>query len=137
MKPWMRRLKGVNRVAITRVEATTARVDFSLEPSYPGVTAGGESASGTVRLLLACTAYTREEKALGVDFTALISGRRCQVSVAPVEAHVPRGWQELDDLACDPRCRACHVWSAFAQAASTHVMKTRRLQESGDITVAL
>jgi hypothetical protein len=46
----------------------------------------------------ACTAYTSEEKPLGVVFTALIPGRRPQVSVAPIEAHVPRGWQELDDL---------------------------------------
>src|ERR687898_1175571 len=57
-----------------------------------------ESAGGTLRLVLACTAYTSEEKPLGVVFTALIPGRRPQVSVAPVEAHVPREWQELDDL---------------------------------------
>lgn len=41
----------------------------------------------------------RPDATLGVVFNALISGRRPQVSVAPVEAHVPRGWQELDDLA--------------------------------------
>jgi hypothetical protein len=29
MKDWMRRLRGLNDAAITRVEATTARVDFS------------------------------------------------------------------------------------------------------------
>src|SRR5215212_10635093 len=29
MNDWMRLLKGVNRAAIRRVEATTARVDFS------------------------------------------------------------------------------------------------------------
>ena len=75
------------------------RYGLRFEPSYPGVTAGVESASGTLRLVLACTAYTSEEKPLGVVFTALIAGRRPQVSVAPVEAHVPRGWQELDDLA--------------------------------------
>ena len=74
------------------------RYGLRFEPSYPGVTAGVESASGTLRLVLACTAYTNEEKPLGVVFTALISGRRPQVSVAPVEAHVPRGWQELDNL---------------------------------------
>jgi hypothetical protein len=74
------------------------RYGLRFEPSYPGVTAGVESASGTLRLVLACTAYTSEEKPLGVVFTALISGRRPQVSVAPVEAHVPREWQELDDL---------------------------------------
>jgi hypothetical protein len=74
------------------------RYGLRFEPSYPGITAGVESAGGTLRLVLACTAYTSEEKPLGVVFTALISGRRPQVSVAPVEAHVPRGWQELDDL---------------------------------------
>jgi hypothetical protein len=74
------------------------RYGLRFEPSYPGVTAGVESASGTLRLVLACTAYTSEEGPLGVVFTALISGRRPQVSVAPVEAHVPRGWQELDDF---------------------------------------
>jgi len=74
------------------------RYGLRFEPSYPGVTAGVESAGGTIRLVLACTAYTSEEKPLGVVFTALIPGRRPQVSVAPVEAHVPREWQELDDL---------------------------------------
>jgi hypothetical protein len=73
------------------------RYGLRFEPSYPGVTAGVESAGGTLRLVLACTAFTSEEKPLGVVFTALISGRRPQVSVAPVEAHVPRGWQQLDD----------------------------------------
>jgi hypothetical protein len=74
------------------------RYGLRFEPSYPGVTAGVESAGGTIRLVLACTAYTSDEKPLGVVFTALIPGRRPQVSVAPVEAHVPREWQELDDL---------------------------------------
>jgi hypothetical protein len=74
------------------------RYGLRFEPSYPGVTAGVESASGTLRLVLACTAYISEEKPLGVIFTALISGRRPQVSVAPVEAHVPRGWQAMDDV---------------------------------------
>jgi hypothetical protein len=64
----------------------------------PGVTAGVESAGGTLRLVLSCTAFTSEEKPLGVVFTALISSRRPQVSVAPVEAYVPKGWQQLDDL---------------------------------------
>jgi hypothetical protein len=74
------------------------RYGLRFEPSYPGLTAGVESAGGTLRLVLACTAYTSEEKPLGVVFTALIPGRRPQVSVAPIEARVPRGWQELDDL---------------------------------------
>ena len=80
------------------IEPLEQRYGLRCEPSYPGVTAGVESAGGTLRLVLACTAYTSEEKPLGVVFTALISGRRPQVSVAPVEAHVPRGWQKLDDL---------------------------------------
>jgi hypothetical protein len=79
------------------IEPVERRYGLRFEPSYPGVTAGVESASGTLRLVLACTAYTSEEKPLGVVFTALISGRRPQLSVAPIEAHVPRGWQELDD----------------------------------------
>jgi hypothetical protein len=74
------------------------RYGLRFEPSYPGVTAGVENASGALRLVLACTAFTSEGKPLGVAFTALISGRRPQVSVAPVEAHVPKGWQQLDDL---------------------------------------
>jgi hypothetical protein len=74
------------------------RYGLLFEPSYPGVTAGVESARGSLRLVLACTAYTSEEKPLGIVFTALISGRQPQVSVAPVKAHVPRGWQKLDDL---------------------------------------
>ncbi len=74
------------------------RYGLRFEPSYPGVTAGVECVGGTLRLVLACTAYTSEEKPLGVVFTALISGRRPQVSVAPVEARVPEGWQQLNDL---------------------------------------
>jgi hypothetical protein len=73
------------------------RYGLRFEPSYPGVTAGVESAGGTLRLVLACTVFTGEERPLGVAFTALIPGRRLQVSVAPPEAHVPRGWRELDD----------------------------------------
>ena len=74
------------------------RYGLRFEPSYPGVTAGVESAGGALRLVLACTAITSQGKPLGVVFTALIPGRRPQVSVAPVEAHVPKGWQQLDDL---------------------------------------
>ena len=72
------------------------RYGLRFEPSYPGVTAGVESAGGTPRLVLACTASTGEGKPLGVVFTALIPGRRPQVSVAPAEAHVPSEWRELD-----------------------------------------
>ena len=74
------------------------RHGLRFEPSYPGVTAGVESAAGALRLVLACTAFTGEEKPLGIVFTALISGRRPHVSVAPVEARIPRGWQRLDNL---------------------------------------
>ena len=80
------------------IEPLEERYGLRFEPSYPGVTPGVESAGGTLRLVLACTAFTGEKRPLGVVFTALISGRRPQVSVAPVEAHVPRGWQELDEL---------------------------------------
>ncbi len=72
------------------------RHGLRFEPSYPGFTAGVESAGGTLRLVLACTAFTGEERPLGVVFTALIPGRRPQVSVAPVEAHVPDAWRRLD-----------------------------------------
>ena len=73
------------------------RYGLRFEPSYPGVTAGVESAGDTLRLVLACTAFTGEKKPLGVVFTALIPGRRPQVSVAPVETHVPGEWRRLDD----------------------------------------
>ena len=73
------------------------RYGLRFDPSYPGVTAGVESAAGALRLVLACTASSGEERPLGVVFTALIPGRRPQVSVAPVEAHVPREWRRLDD----------------------------------------
>ena len=80
------------------IEPLERRYGLRFEPSYPGVTAGVERAGGTLRLVLACTALTGEEKPLGVIFTALIPGRRPQVSVAPAEAHVPGEWQRLDDL---------------------------------------
>ena len=79
------------------IEPLERRYGLRFEPSYPGVTAGVENAGDTLRLVLACTAFTGEERPLGVVFTALIPGRRPQVSVAPVETPVPRGWRELDD----------------------------------------
>jgi hypothetical protein len=79
------------------IEPLERRYGLRFEPSYPGLTAGVESAGGTLRLVLACTAFTGEERPLGVVFTALIPGRRPQVSVAPVEAHVPGEWRRLDD----------------------------------------
>src|ERR687898_867280 len=74
------------------------RLELEVGHRAKGVLDQVESASGTLRLVLACTAYTSEEKPLRVVFTALFPGRRPQVSVAPVEARVPRGWQELHDL---------------------------------------
>ena len=79
------------------IEPLEQRYGLRCEPSYPGVTAGVESAGGTLRLVLACTAFTGEMRPLGVVFTTLIAGRRPRVSVAPVEAHVPRGWRRLED----------------------------------------
>ena len=79
------------------IEPLEQRYGLSFEPSYPGVTAGVDSAGGTLRLVLACTAFTGEERPLGVVFTALIPGRRPQVSVAPAEAHVPGERRRLDD----------------------------------------
>ena len=80
------------------IDPLERRYGIRFEPSYPGVSAGVKSAGGALRLVLACTAFTGEGKPLGVVFTTLISGRRPQVSVAPVEAYVPSGWQRLDDL---------------------------------------
>ena len=91
-------LVALARRLAEEIDPLERKYGLRFEPSYPGVTTGVESAGGTPRLVLACTAFTGEEKPLGVVFTALISGRRPQVSVAPVEAHVPKGWQELDDL---------------------------------------
>ncbi len=80
-----------------KIEPLERKYGLRFEPSYPGVTAGVERAGGTLRLVLACRAFAREGRPLGVVFTALIPGRRPQVSVAPVEAHVPREWRQLDD----------------------------------------
>jgi hypothetical protein len=79
------------------IEPLERRYGLRFEPRYPGVTPGVERASGTLRLVLACTAFTGEERPLGVVFTVLIPGRRPQVSVAPAEAHVPGEWQRLDE----------------------------------------
>ncbi len=79
------------------IEPLERRYDLRFEPSYPGLTAGVESAGGTLRLVLACTASSGEERPLGVVFTALIPGRRPQVSVAPPGAYFPGEWRRLDD----------------------------------------
>ena len=73
------------------------RYRLRFEPSYPGLTAGVEGAGGSLRLVLACTVRNLEEQPLGVVFTTLIPGRLPQVSVAPVEAHVPDEWRPLGD----------------------------------------
>ncbi len=91
-------LLALARRLTEEISPVQRRYGLRFEPSYPGVTAGVESVGGTLRLVLACTAFTNEEKPLGVVFTALIPGRRPHVSVAPVEARVPGGWQQLDDL---------------------------------------
>src|ERR687893_2978092 len=90
-------LLAMARRLTERIGPIERRYGLRFEPSYPGVTAGVESAGSTLRLVLACTASSGEESPLGVVFTALIPGRRPQVSVAPAEAHVPRGWRRLDD----------------------------------------
>ncbi len=74
------------------------RYRLRFEPPYPGVTAGVEDAGGGLRLVLACTAGDPEGNPLGLVFTALIPGRRAQVSVAPVEARIPDEWRPLADL---------------------------------------
>lgn len=74
------------------------RYRLRFEPPYPGVTAGVENAGGGLRLVLACDASNDDEMPLGVVFTALIPGRRPQVSVAPVEARIPEEWRPLADL---------------------------------------
>jgi hypothetical protein len=91
-------LLALARRLTEEIEPVERRYGLRFEPSYPGVTAGVKSAGGTLRLVLACTAFASEGKPLGIVFTALISGRRPQVSVAPIEARVPEEWQRLDDL---------------------------------------
>lgn len=73
------------------------RYRLRFEPPYPGVTAGVEDTGGGLRLVLACDASNDDGKPLGVVFTALIPGRRPQVSVAPVEARISGEWRPLAD----------------------------------------
>jgi hypothetical protein len=70
---------------------------FHFEPVYPGATAGPEVVEGGLRLVLACTAFNHDGAPLGVVFTTLIPGRFPQVSVAPVGARIPEGWQPLSE----------------------------------------
>jgi hypothetical protein len=63
------------------------------DPTYPGVTAGPQSAGGSCRLLLGCRAFDHDGSPIGVVFTALIPGRPPQVSVAPAEAGIPEDWR--------------------------------------------
>ena len=78
-------------------EPVERRYGLRFEPAYPGVTVGPEVVGDSLRLVLACAVFIGETP-LGVAFTALISGRPPQVSVAPVEARIPEGWRPLDDL---------------------------------------
>ena len=66
------------------------------EPSYPGVTAGPQSAGGTNRLLLGCRASDTNGNPIGVAFTTLIPGRPPQVSMAPAGAGIPEDWRPPD-----------------------------------------
>ncbi len=66
---------------------------LSFEPSYPGVTAGVETTSSGLRLLLACRALDRDGATLGVVFTTLIPSRLPQVSVAPSATPIPQEWR--------------------------------------------
>lgn len=73
------------------------RYRLRFEPPYPGLTAGPAEVAGGLRLLLACTASDNGGTPLGVVFTTLIPARLPQVSVAPVEARIPRGWRPATD----------------------------------------
>ena len=68
------------------------------EPPYPGVTTGVQHVGGGLRLLLACCASDRDGEPFGVVFTALISGRPPQVSVAPAGTPIPEGWRMPEEL---------------------------------------
>ncbi len=80
-------------------EASTVEREYRLhfDPTYPGVTAGPQSAGGSRRLVLACGALDRDGSPIGVVFTALIPGRPPQVSVAPAEAAIPEDWRPMID----------------------------------------
>ncbi len=80
------------------IESIEHRYCLRFDPSYPGVSAGVESAGGGVRLVFACEVLDTEGHPLGVAFTTLIPGRRPQVSVAPREADIPEEWRPLDEL---------------------------------------
>ncbi len=90
-------LLSLARCLSEEVVSVERRHHLRFEPPYPGVTAGVENV-GNLRLMLACTAYDRNEKPLGVVFTTLIPGRLPQVSVAPVATRVPKEWRPLADL---------------------------------------
>ena len=67
---------------------------FHFEPPYPGATIGPEAVADVYRLVLACTVF-KDGKELGVAFTTLIPGHPPRVSIAPVGALIPVGWQPL------------------------------------------
>lgn len=78
------------------IDTIERRYDLRFEPPYPGVTGGVEQVGDNLRLVLACAVFG--EGPLGVVFTVLISGRRPQVSVAPVGTRIPTGWRRLSEL---------------------------------------
>lgn len=79
------------------IEPVQRRYRLRFEPPYPGLTAGPEVVRGGSRLVLACAAFDHEEEPLGIAFTTLIPGRLPQVSVAPLEAGIPKEWRPLTD----------------------------------------
>ncbi len=68
---------------------------FRFDPSYPGVSAGPQTVTSGLRLVLACTATTDDGTELGTVFTTLIPGRAPLVTVAPVGAPIPPEWRPL------------------------------------------
>lgn len=83
---------------LEEIDAIERTHGHRFEPPYPGVTTGPRRAGEGLRLLLGCRASDADGNAIGVVFTALITGRPPQVSVAPVEAAIPEDWQFLTEL---------------------------------------
>ncbi len=86
--------RRLNEGAVSIEHAYRLRFD----PSYPGVTAGPQSAGGTNRLLLGCRANDTNGNPIGVVFTTLIPGRPPQVSMAPAGTSIPEDWRPLADF---------------------------------------
>jgi hypothetical protein len=90
-------LLGEARRLGEEADAIERKYRLRFDPAYPRVTAGAETVKGGLRLVLACTVFDQDSP-VGVVFTSLIPGRSPQVSVAPVEAHIPNGWRPLDEM---------------------------------------